>query len=148
MPSARHSSRCGAACTTGIEPLLALLGSKSARAKENAVSAIVQLTYRSAEIQAEIASRGGIPLVASVLISSTTNAKQMMAAASLCSLAGRAMAQLCQGGKENQAAFAEAAAIPPLISMLSSPSAPMQAASAGAAQSHAHSLADCTLIAC
>ena len=85
--------------------------------------AIVQLTYKSEAIQTEIASRGGIPLLASVLSSTTTNAKQMMASAVLCSLAANAVAQLTENSHDNQMAFAEAGVISPLVVMLSAPNA-------------------------
>ena len=60
----------------GVAPLLSLLkDTMPMRCKENAVSAIKALAYRSKEIQGALASAGGIPLVANVLINSTSNAK-------------------------------------------------------------------------
>ena len=71
-------------------------------------------------------------MVSNLLIASTANAKEMMASISLCSLGAQAVAQLAEGNEQNGTAFAEAGAIQPLMVMLSSPDARMQATAAGA----------------
>ena len=45
----------------------------------------------------------------------------------LCSLTAQAVSQLADGNKENQSKMAEAGAIPPLVSMVNTPNASMQA---------------------
>jgi hypothetical protein len=101
----------------------------SSKAKENSVSAISKLAYKSESIQSAIASAGagGIPLLASVLIASTANVKEMSQAAQLCSLTANAVSQLAEGNLANKVSIAEAGAIPPLVLMLASPSAELQA---------------------
>ena len=100
----------------------------SSKAKENSVSAISKLAYKSESIQSAIASAGGIPLLASVLIASTANVKEMSQAAQLCSLTANAVSQLAEGKYlANKVSIAEAGAIPPLVLMLASPSAELQA---------------------
>ena len=74
-----------------------------------------------------IAEAGGIPLLANVLVSASSNVKEMAAAATLCSLAAHAVSQLAEGNKENQHAIAEAGAIQPLVAMLGSPNPEQQA---------------------
>ena len=126
----------------GIKPLLKLLSSPSAKAKENAVSAITHLAYKSSRIQTALTKEGGIPLIAHVLVtvSSSGNAKELLAASHLCSLTAQAVSQLADGNKENQSKMAEAGAIPPLVSMVNTPNASMQANAAVAisALSRAH----------
>ena len=115
----------------GIAPLLSLLESQSHGAKENAISAISQLAH-NATIQQAIAAGGGVPLLATTLISSSANVKEMHSAASLISKSAYAVAQLARGNSDTQIALAEAGAIPPLVAMLGSPNAEMQAHAAGA----------------
>ena len=116
----------------GIEPLLQLLkeGSTS-QAKENSVRAITALT-KSPEMQQVIRAAGGVPLVAHVMTQACSNTKEMMAAAQLCSLTARAIAQLADGDESNQGAFAEAGTISALVAMLGSPNNEMQATAADA----------------
>ena len=99
----------------------------SSKAKENSVSAISKLAYKSEYIQSAIASAGGIPLLAAVLIATTANVKEMSQAAQLCSLTANAVSQLAEGNLANKVSIAEAGAIPPLVLMLASPSAELQA---------------------
>ena len=86
----------------GIEPLLALLGSASVKARESSVRAIVALTYHSETIQSEVVRMGGVPLIANGLLTSTSNAKAMIAAAELCILGARAVEQLSEHSQPNQ----------------------------------------------
>lgn len=111
----------------GIEPLLTLLKNESRLAMENAVSAITQLAYKSDKIQRAIADVGGIPLISNVLVSASSNVKEMAAAAQLCSKAARAISQLAERNKENQDKISEAGAIQPLVAMLGSPNPEHQA---------------------
>ena len=122
----------------GIEPLLSLLEGSSSRAKENSVSAISKLAYKSKAIQSAISKAGGIPLLANVLISSSTNVKDMMQQATLCSLAASAVSQLAEGNKEIAVAIADAGAVTPLVTMLASSSAELQANAAGALAQLSH----------
>ena len=115
----------------GIAPLLALLESGSAKAKEKAIHAISQLAYNE-RIQRAIADAGGVPMLASALVSTSTNVKDMASSSQLLSLSAYAIAQLADGNHSNQLALAEAGAIPPLVSMLGSPSSEMQANAARA----------------
>ena len=86
----------------GIVPLLALLGSASVKARESSVRAIVALTYHSETIQSEVVRMGGVPLIANGLLTSTSNAKAMIAAAELCILGARAVEQLSEHSQPNQ----------------------------------------------
>ena len=86
----------------GIEPLLALLGSASVKARESSVRAIVALTFQSETIQSEVVRMGGVPLIANGLLTSTSNAKAMIAAAELCILGARAVEQLSEHSQPNQ----------------------------------------------
>ena len=127
------------------------------------VSAITHLAHKSKRIQTALTKEGGIPLIAHVLVSvsASGNAKELMAAAHLCSLTAQAISQrkeasfpppphpssfpphspphplypgtaVTEGNKENQTRMAEAGAIPPLVSMLGSPNPQMQANAAAA----------------
>ena len=55
-----------------------------------------------------------------------------MSITQLCTLAASAVKEMAKGNRRNQDAIAEAGAITPLVSMLGSPSPPMQANAAGA----------------
>ena len=65
-------------------------------------------------------------------VAATSNAKEMMASISLVSLGAQAVAQLTEGNRENQTAFLGAGAIQPLVAMLGSPDARLQATAAAA----------------
>ena len=110
----------------GVEPLLALLNSASAKARECSVRAIVALTFESEAIQTEVVSRGGIPLIANTLLTSTANAKAMIAAAELCCLAARAIEQLSERSAPNQKAFADTGVVTSLVNMLGALDARLQ----------------------
>lgn len=116
----------------GVAPLLSLLESHSLKSKENAAEAIKALAYRSRRIQGAIATAGGIPLIANVLVVSTSNVKEMMANSVLCSLAAQAVETLTEDNRGNQDAMSEAGGVTPLYTMLTSASASMQATAAGA----------------
>ena len=66
-------------------------------------------------------------LLANTVISSSANAKDTIASTQLHSLCAFAIAQLARRNRETQHALADAGAIPPLVTMLGSPSADMQA---------------------
>lgn len=115
----------------GIPPLLALLDSQNSKAKENAVSAITALCRNSLPNQAAIAKVGGIPKLVNVLLGFTTTTKES-ALIQLCTLSAAAVKEMVKGNKKNQDTVFSAGAIPPLVAMLGSPSAQMQANAAGA----------------
>ena len=117
----------------GIRPLLGLLHSPSAMAKENSVSAITSLAQGSKQMQVALTKEGGVPLIAKVLVTAASgNAKELLAAAQLCSLVAQAISQLTEGNLENQTKMAEAGAIPPLVNMLAAVNQSLQANSAAA----------------
>ena len=60
-------------------------------------------------------------------LSSSTNAKEMMASAQLFSLAASALSQLAKGNANNQTRISEAGAISSLVGILSAPVAELQA---------------------
>ena len=116
----------------GIPPLLALLDASSSKAKENAVGAITQLCRKSRDNQISIAKVGGIPKLVGVLLGFSASSIKDMSITQLCTLAASAVKEMAKGNRRNQDAIAEAGAITPLVSMLGSPSPPMQANAAGA----------------
>ena len=90
----------------GIPPLLSLLEGSSAKAKENSVSAIAKLAFKSLNIQTVISDSGGVPLLANVLISASANVKDL-SAAQICSIAASAVSALAENNKEIAVAIAE-----------------------------------------
>lgn len=119
----------------GIVPLLALLDAdrhSSPKAKENAVGALKQLCRRSKENQSQIARAGGIPKLVNVLLGFSGATMKDSAIIQLCTLAAEAVKEMAKGNKKNQDAIAAEGAIAPLVAMLGSPSAQMQANAAGA----------------
>ena len=114
----------------GIKPLLMLLDpSSSSKEKENAMMALKHLAYHNEERQNAIADAGGIPMVVDVLLSSTSNVKDI-GAIYLSSLSADAVGQIGKGNPANQLALAEAGAIGPLVAMLGSPTPEMQSTAA------------------
>ena len=114
----------------GIEPLLALLESDSAKAKENSVLAITQLANNSLPNQTAMPPRAA-SVARHVLTTAASNIKEPEAA-ELCSLAASAVTRLCKNNAANQAAITDAGAITPLVAMLGSPNPQMQANASGA----------------
>ena len=116
----------------GIPPLLALLESSSAKAKENSVGALKQLCRKSKENQSQIAKAGGIPKLVGVLLGFSGATMKDTSIVQLCTLAAEAIKEMAKGNRKNQDAIADSGAIAPLVAMLGSPSAQMQANAAGA----------------
>ena len=122
----------------GILPLLTLLDTASAKAKENSVGAIKELCRKSKNNQSLIAKVGGIPKLVNVLVGFGPNALKDASLMQLCTLAAAAIKEMAYGNKKNQDAIAEGGAIPPLVAMLASPAAQMQANAAGALANLSH----------
>ena len=115
-----------------MQPLLALLSASSQRAQESSIRAIVALTFESTESQQKVQALGGVALVAGLLTDSSGNAKQMVTASEICSLAAKAVEQLAEHSLENQVAFADKGVVQPLVNMLGSTDNNLQANGAGA----------------
>ena len=126
----------------GIVPLLDILESASPKAKENAVAAIKELCRNSKNNQFLIAKSGGIARLVGVLSGFSANTMKESTLVQLCTLAASAIKEMAKDNRSNQDAITEAGAIPPLVAMLTSPAAQMQANAAGALANLAHHHSD------
>ena len=126
----------------GIVPLLNVLDSASPKAKENSVGAIKELCRNSKNNQSLIAKAGGIPKLVGVMLGFSGNTMKDVSLVQLCTLAADALQEMAKGNRKNQDAIAEAGAITPLVAMLGSQAAQMQANAAGALANLAHNHPD------
>ena len=91
----------------------------SAKAKENTISAIIQLAHKSRPNQDAIAAAGGLELLVEALTSSTASTKDSEALTQS-SLAAEAVWRMSEDHADNKVAIAELGGIGPLVGMLGS----------------------------
>lgn len=118
------------------------------QAKENTVTAITQLAYKSRVNQDACATAGGLPLIVQMLTTAANQVKEVSAQV-LCSAAALAIWRLSEDNVTNQTAIAKAGAITPLVSVLGSPVPEMQSNAAVRALNSANKqlvVAECGLL--
>lgn len=89
-------------------------------------------------IVSQIWQAGGIAKLVGVLLGFSANTMKESTLIQLCTLAASAIKEMANGNRKNQDAITDAGAIVPLVAMLSSPAAEMQANAAGALANLAH----------